>query len=247
MRKKELLKQIQEQAERISHLEQCLKTQDDLIDEYQNRERMSYKAIENAQKKAEEILGEANNRSQAILGTAENKKYHMISDAEETVRSYREMLDRYNSLLEQSARQAREGAEMFSSFVRSRIITEKTLDDGFDNQGALGSYFVEKLPDPEGDPAKLMHNIYKLQNRDIPAFSENKDEEVAPDDEERDPETIMAGILFDKKEQEPVEEKTETVSEVLKNSGIDNSEMDGDQPLDDLLEEIIKAGEKTNG
>ena len=103
-----------------------------------------------------------------------------------------------------------------------------------------------KLPDSYETPQELMHGIYQLQGRDIPAAAE-AERDAEPVEPAFPEEPAPAPVQEEKPEQKAADEPEEriwTVEEVMAKSGAfsskgKNEEVD-DVDLDSLLDEIIR-------
>ena len=87
MRKKELLQLLEEQKARIVQLEQCVQTQDGLIEQYQKRERSIVAALENAHEAAEKRIADAERQAAEIEKRAQSERERMLEDAETQLRN----------------------------------------------------------------------------------------------------------------------------------------------------------------
>lgn len=261
MRKKELLQLLEEQKARIVQLEQCVQTQDGLIEQYQKRERSIVAALENAHEAAEKRIADAERQAAEIEKRAQSERERMLEDAETQLQEYRDMIARYNDALMLAAREAAENAERFASFARKSRIdrgdivpeTRETVTD------------PDTLPDAGTNPAQLMRNIYRLQNRALPEemqpaeVSAEKPEhsdaaealqnEAAPQGSAEKPERIdsesaLNSLLDTLMTEEP---PVQTVASVLGENHVKEEENGQELSLDALLDEIIKSGEQNNG
>lgn len=180
---------------RIDTMEQLIEgyhaREQSLIDTLHAAQNSSKKLVEDARTEADAIREKARREGEALLDktmhaaqaamdqaqqqaselriSAKNESERMIRDAEIIKSEYEELVDSFNALLEQNANELRETADRFAEFVRGRKIEspEMKLDGGafYKSVGALND---AQLPDPDGDPATLMKNIYQLQNRPLP-------------------------------------------------------------------------------
>lgn len=264
MRKKELLREISELQARVKHLEECIKTQDRLLEGYQNREHAVVRAMQQVQANADKRLAQAEEKARAIELQAKQESARLLSSTEATAAEYRDAIERYNAALEYAAAEAAANAERFASFVRGKKLTEGEI--AREAEGLSEIPFrtpVENLPDPEGNPAQLMRNIYSIQNRVLPeeeepaqesTVSASQETPVACEPEEtveqpaQEPERTAEELLIDALMEEDASEDfaLPTVNAVLEQSAahFDNTQ---ELSLDDLLDEIIKSGEQYHG
>lgn len=126
-------------------------------------------ALADAQMQATAMVEEANRRAEELLSSARNESERMLESAESTKREYEQMVVTFNTMLEQNAVEAAQSASRYAEFIKGRIITtpQGTAGEEAAYQPETGAQ-DKTLPDPEGDPARLMQNIYQLQNRPLP-------------------------------------------------------------------------------
>lgn len=254
MRKKELIAQLAERDARIERLEQRVQSMNEAVEGYHSRESAVVDALARAQEAAENIVAQAKSRaatllreaqSQAdrILFDARSESATLLSQAEATVSEYEETIAAYNAALSEAAAEAAAKAEHFAAFTRSGRIRPSGLA-----QEVAGLHEVPFAPPveleaPSDSPAQLMQNIYRIQKRTLP-------EQDAPAEEAEEPRALFAQVNAGVQEEETApladaagEEPLATVQGVLK----ENENAPADASLDDLLDEIIKAGEQYNG
>ena len=187
MRKKELIAQLAEREAHIARLEQRIQTMDGLIEGYHSRETAIVNALTHAHETAAEVVEEAEKRAKEILdeaeaaaaetrkraqtdadGMLEQARSHsaqLLTQAEATVSEYETTIAAYNAALEQAAAEAAANAQRFAAFSRGHKIQPADLTEEVDGLHELPFAPRMDLPDPEGNPAQLMHNIYRIQNR----------------------------------------------------------------------------------
>lgn len=294
MRKKELLARLAEREAHIAQLEQRVQTMDGLIDGYHSREAAIVSALTHAHETAAEVIADAETRAKRILddagaaaeslrATAETDAARMIEEArrqsaqllsrtEATVAEYETAIAAYNAALERAAAEAAANAERFAAFSRGHRIGPSELRDEVQGLHEMPYAGPMELPDAAGDPAQLMRNIYRLQNRippegGYPPAPEPAAEGTpeAPPAEQRD--AMPASPPVEPPESAPPVERPEdapaspapptfaeedgeaepvpTVREVLPEDGAHCAP--DDATLDELLEEILKAGEQYDG
>ena len=225
----------------------------------ENADSQARAMIENAKAQAEKLLSDGKNRRTALLAEAEADQAACLQDVR-----------RLNGQIAESAAAAMAAAERFSA------LCEKYRVEPAADKADSGDFAAEPLttgqeppreapadlPDPAEDPARLMHNIYEIQNRDIPAYTPaHAAEPEAPQDvPETDP------VSFDEEEipdfapkpedafadapaEEPYAPEPDWQPEEEPEQGaptVDQLMPDDDQvaqSLDALLDEIIRAGE----
>lgn len=293
MRKKELLARLAEREAHIAQLEQRVQTMDGLIDGYHSREAAIVSALTHAHETAAEVIADAETRAKRILddagaaaeslrATAETDAARMTEEArrqsaqllsrtEATVAEYETAIAAYNAALESAAAEAA-NAERFAAFSRGHRIGPSELRDEVQGLHEMPYAGPMELPDAAGDPAQLMRNIYRLQNRIPPEGGYPPAPEPAaggtpeaPPAEQRD--AMPASPPVEPPESAPPVEPPEdapasptpptfaeedgeaepvpTVREVLPEDGAHCAP--DDATLDELLEEILKAGEQYDG
>lgn len=283
MRKKDLLRLYEEQRAKIAQLEECVKTQDGLIDGYRAREaavvsvlasaqETAKQRVEAAERRAGELEREAQRKAEEIERQARAESERILAGAKEDVAEYQAAIDRYNAALETAAEEAAENARRFASFARGRKLREAQIaQDAAAFPCAQPQAEAIELPDAAGDPAQLMRNIYRIENRVLPdsvvgGMQPQPDEmpepdflrepapadqpeaapAPAPEPEEAAPRSLAevhAESVVDKlMEERPV---VQTVAAVLEDNTIAADEED--ISLDALLEEIIRSGEQNDG
>lgn len=259
MRKKLLVQQMNQLQARIKHLEECIKTQDLLLEGYQNREAAVIGTLQKLQAESEARMAEAEAKAHQIEETAKQKSARLLAQTEATVAEYRDTIDNYNAALESLAKEASETAEQFASLVRKKKLTEESLVLETEGLSAMPHQPSVDLPDPQGDPARLIHNIYRLQNRILPEdVQQTVYENNASDAEEpmHESESLPSAVEAETEAEDAIERSIDsvmeedvslhTVSTVLDTLGsvIEESQ---ELTLDDLLDEIIKSGEQYHG
>ena len=133
-----------------------------------------------ARAEAEAVLADAINTANALKKEAERQgvelnatvkadSERMLRDAEIIKREYEEMVDSFNAMLEQNASELEITAARFAEFVKNRKIDRSEVRlDGNAFYKSVGELSDANLPDASGDPALLMQNIYRIQNRPLP-------------------------------------------------------------------------------
>ena len=190
-------KTIAELNERVNELQKQLESANAQLEEYKQREHAISRAITDAaqtaerivtdaqkesddihdaaqreymdsQKKSEEMIQSAYESARDIVKEAEQTSEQKIKETDEAVNAYVQLLNQFNESMKEQARQAEENVRKIADYYArlNRALPElfgeiPQLDD------TLGKR-EEPLPDPEGDPAQLMRNIYTIQHRYIP-------------------------------------------------------------------------------
>jgi len=153
---------------------------------------------------ANTLKTEAERKAIEITATVKADSERMLRDAEIIKREYEEMVDSFNAMLDQNASELEITAARFGEFVKNRKIdrTESRLD-GNAFYKSVGELNDAALPDASGDPAKLMQNIYRIQNRPLPEDRQ----EVAAEQE------VHANAEFEPQLERAMETRTETATE----------------------------------
>jgi cell division septum initiation protein DivIVA len=126
-------------------------------------------ALADAQLQATAMIEEANRRADELISSARAESDRMLQSAEATKNEYEQMVVTFNTLLEQNAIEAAQSASRYAEFIKGRIISPtKNPDEEDDLFSSVAAEQEKTLPDPGNDPARLMQNIYQLQNRPIP-------------------------------------------------------------------------------
>ncbi len=213
---------LAERADRIALLEARVENLDQLVEGYRSREQSVVDALSNAhvaakqritdaeqkadailsasQSRADKALSEAQAAADKLLQSAKEESERMLQQAEATLAEYEALFQQYNEAIDRSVRQAKAGAEEYAAFLQARRLD---ADDAalFATENLSGT-----LPDPSDSPAQLMHNIYRLQNRDIPAEAPAVRPAAAPAAEPAaaaEPATVAETIVTTVAEPEP--------------------------------------------
>ena len=122
-----------------------------------------------SQKKGEAVVQSAYENARDIIKDAEQTSEQKIKDTDAAVCAYVQLLNQFNESMKEQARQAEENVKKLADYY---MRLNNALPELFAEVPRL-SYTVDRtdeepLPDPEGDPAQLMHNIYTIQNRYLP-------------------------------------------------------------------------------
>jgi hypothetical protein len=118
---------------------------------------------------AKELKLEEERSAIEMTATVKADSERMLRDAEIIKREYEEMVDSFNAMLEQNASELEITAARFAEFVKNRRIdTAETQLDGNAFYKSVGALNDAALPDASENPALLMQNIYRIQNRPLP-------------------------------------------------------------------------------
>ncbi|MEZ4508224.1 MAG: hypothetical protein R2912_03555, partial [Eubacteriales bacterium] len=118
---------------------------------------------------ANTLKEEAERRGNELTANIRADSERMLKDALIIKREYEEMVETFNGILEQNASELEVTATRFAEFVKNRRIdrSEARLDgDAF--YKSVGEMNDATLPDASENPAILMQNIYRIQNRPLP-------------------------------------------------------------------------------
>lgn len=191
------------QEERLREVEGKVKVMVDALSDAQTK---TESLVEEAKKKAEDLLAEAQAKAETMLAEAKEKADAAVREAgekaeeirlnarvdaenteresreksEKLVRSarleaarYEETVEAYNRLVEESVAQAIRSSERYAELIRAHKLNSERVEL---QAGAPDE--AQPLPDADGDPAQLMRNIYRLQNRDIPETVRREEPEI---------------------------------------------------------------------
>ena len=103
----------------------------------------------------------------------------------------------------------------------------------------------EPLPDPEGDPAQLMRNIYTIQNRYLP-HDDMPDRTSEPEDEETPAEPAPAAEPEEESAEKEVPEFEPEDGEVVKVSDIVTEDV-GTMDTDEFIAQSAALGDRPLG
>lgn len=226
MRKKELIATIDELNAKVERLEECIKTQDRLIDGYQKREKAVIGALDTVENSVSRRLREAEEHAERIRTEAENESKRFLTEVEMKAAELNERITNYNALLERSAADAARNAEFFSVFAKERMLP------AVEAQLAAGGVtpLIEKREhgnEVAEDPKRLMQTIYEIEKREFPQ-----------DDPAPKQETPVTHPEPSEPDDEPPVPK---VSELIGKGNKDETVQE--TSLEDLLNEIIQTGD----
>ena len=122
-----------------------------------------------SQKKGEAVVQNAYENARDIIKKAETTSEEKIRETDAAVSAYVQLLNQFNESMKEQARQAEENVRKLSDYY-ARL--NSALPELFAEVPQLSATLEKQeeapLPDPEGDPAQLMRNIYTIQNRYLP-------------------------------------------------------------------------------
>ncbi len=140
-----------------------------------------------SQKKGEAVVQSAYENARDIIKDAEKTSEKKIKDTDAAVCAYVQLLNQFNESMKEQARQAEENVKKLSDYyARLNSALPELFAEVPQLSGSLDAPEQEPLPDPEGDPAQLMRNIYTIQNRYLP-HDDIPDRTSAPEEEEAEP------------------------------------------------------------
>ena len=158
------------------------------------------RAFMDTQKKGEALIQTAYENARDIVKEAERASDKKIQETDDSINTYVQLLNQFNETMKEQARQAEENVKKIADYY-SRLNT--ALPELFGEipqlSDSLGKKEEEPLPDPAGDPAQLMRNIYTIENRYLPHEDIPDRTSVPPETDEDIPKTDM-------NEEEPIEE-----------------------------------------
>lgn len=121
-----------------------------------------------SQKKGESIVQTAYEKSRDIVKHAELTSEEKIRKTDDAVGAYVKLLNQFNDAMKEQARQAEENVKKIADYYGRLTNAMPELFAEIPQLEEALSEKSEPLPDPEGDPAQLMRNIYTIQNRYLP-------------------------------------------------------------------------------
>ncbi|GEM_PF-2675622 len=204
--------------------------------------RQAETVLADAEARAAAMRDETNRHADKVLNSARDESANMLRQAEDSLREYREMFETFNAVIERNAAEVQETAERYAQFLRERKVdAPETAEAPFAEPFSPAA--ARDLPDPDGDPARLMQNIYRLQNRDIPQSDYDAQQEQAASpsaaEETRD-ETEAEGPSWPKEwgEQSPPEQgEPETPPDEYEAAGVGTWTEDFEPPEDASAQE----------
>ena len=165
------------------------------------------------QKKGEDLIQNAYENARDIIKEAEKTSEQKIKQTDAAVCAYVQLLNQFNESMKEQARQAEENVRRLSDYyARLNSALPELFSEVPQLSNSIQNQEDEQLPDPEGDPAQLMRNIYTIQNRYLPhedmpdrtSVPEAEEVEKAPAEVQEDAVEVKAVPTFDPEEGEVV-------------------------------------------
>ncbi|MBA4347446.1 MAG: hypothetical protein C0413_01135 [Clostridiales bacterium] len=190
--------------------------------------------LEQAISTANTLKQEAERRGNEMTAEIKADSERMFRDAEIIKREYEELVESFNAMLEQNASELEVTAARFAEFVKNRKIdrSEARLDgDAF--YKSVSEMNDTSLPDASENPALLMQNIYRIQNRPMPGDRQEQPEQAEvlsaaskPESEATNPQETIA--------QRDDSSETKAVFSMEVDSG-SNENLSGDRPFSEAV------------
>ncbi len=143
-----------------------------------------------SQKKGESVVQSAYENARDIIKDAEMTRDQKIKETDEAVCAYVKLLNQFNESMKEQARQAEENMKKLSDYyTRLNNALPELFAEVPQLSDSVSRLSEEQLPDPDDDPAKLMRNIYAIENRyllheDMPDRTSSPEEEAQEQAEE---------------------------------------------------------------
>ena len=195
-----------------------------------------------SQKKGEDVVQTAYENARDIIKNAEQASEDKIRQTDAAVCAYVQLLNQFNDSMKEQARQAEENVRKLSDYYARlnsalpELFAEvPRLSDSLPKEGE------EPLPDPKGDPALLMHNIYTIQNRYLP-HEDMPDRTSEPEAAAAPAETPPEAKEEAAPEEKPVPQFEPEEEEVVKVSDIVSEDV-GTIDTEELIEKTAEMGE----
>jgi len=223
MRKKELIRLLAEREEKILQLEQRVNTMDALIEGYRDREKALVDALTHAHETAAKVVADAEAKAQAITDSAQAQ---VDAELERAKRQSAQLLKQTELTV----------AEYENTIAAYNAALEKAAAEAAANAERFASFSRGKriASSDLGAEVEGLHELPLQEALDLPDPSGSPAQlmqniykiqnRIPPEQEEPDP--------------SPLDEEVPTVKDVVV------EEQQETYSLDDLLEEIIKAGEQ---
>lgn len=140
-----------------------------------------------SQKKGEAVVQSAYESARDIIKDAERNSEEKIKRTDAAVCAYVQLLNQFNESMKEQARQAEENVKKLCDYyARLNSALPELFAEVPQLNATLSKQEEAPLPDPEGDPAQLMRNIYSIQNRYLP-HEDIPDRTSAPEEEAPEP------------------------------------------------------------
>ena len=203
----ELVRLVKEEAERTLRTARA-EAQQELAAAREEAERMRASAkaesdalLTDASAVSGSLRADAEKRTAELVAIAKADSDRMLRDVEIIKREYEEMVETFNAMLAQNATELEVTAARFAEFVKDRKIDPPEIRmDGDAFYKSVGVLNDAALPDASENPAMLMQNIYRIQNRPLPedfleerAASRDEGEEKTAPESAPEPQTNEQG------------------------------------------------------
>jgi|GEM_PF-2367317 len=199
-----------------------------------------------SQKKGEAMIQSAYENARDIIKDAESASEKKIKETDAAVGAYVQLLNQFNESMKEQARQAEENVRKLSDFyARLNSALPELFAEVPQLNATLNAAEEEPLPDPEGDPAQLMHNIYTIQKRYLPR-EDMPDRVSVPEEEEAPAPAARDEAEAEEQEQMTVPEFEAEEGEVVRVSDIAPEEAETID-TEALIEKIAVMGDRPLG
>lgn len=186
MKKKDLIKQIDDLnnqidslTKKIDYYREYSAVEDELIHRYSEREKtildvlgkiysFSDDILSNAEKKSKRKIAHANKVAKQTIDKAKKEADMIEAESIEKLNSYNASIQKYKLQLKQIAESAQKKIDNVESIVDLTEIADIKNEEKENIEKQEPEEFKLKLANPDDNPVALMHNIYKLQNRELP-------------------------------------------------------------------------------
>lgn len=193
-----------------------------------------------SQKKGEAVIQSAYENARDIIKKAEQTSEQKIKATDAAVGSYVHLLNQFNESVKEQARQTEENLKKVSDYYeRLAGVLPELFGELPRLEQAAEKIAKEPLPDPEGDPAQLMRNIYTIQNRYLP-HEDMPDRTSEPEAEEPTAAPVMTAEEGDAPAQKPVPEFEAEEGTVVKVSDIVSEEV-GTIDTDEFIDKAMSV------
>ncbi len=271
----EQIRTIAELNEKLHAQQQQLDSANAQLEEYRQREYAISRAITDAAEAADRIVTDAQKESddihdsaqrdfiasqkkgEAMIQTAYENARDIIKDAEKTseqkiketdaaVCAYVQLLNQFNESMKEQAKQAEENVKKLSDYyARLNSALPELFAEVPQLSSTLEKGIEDPLPDPEGDPAQLMRNIYTIQNRYLPR-EDMPDRTSVPEEEEEPAQESPAEEECDTPDSKSVPQFDGEDGDVVRVSDIVSEEV-GTIDTDELIANTAALGKHTLG
>ena len=199
-----------------------------------------------SQRKGEEMVQTAYENARDIIKEAEKTSEQKIKETDAAVCAYVQLLNQFNESMKEQARQAEENVKKLSDYyARLNSALPELFAEVPQISSCLSKEEGEPLPDPEGDPAQLMRNIYTIQNRYLP-HEDIPDRTSVPEEEEEPVSTSPAAEQESAPEQKSVPVFEAEEGAVVKVSDIVSEDV-GTIDTDELIAQTAAMGNRPFG